>query len=684
MAKRIRSCIAAFALCGLCAAAQSTAPPAESTPSLAAADVTLVFPDWIMSDIAVDIVVEINPDTLDATDGTPVELACTVDGQAQTLLLEDGKGTLTAAFEARGPAVITVGSLVFQHEVRPIPLWFSILPPLLAIVLALIFREVLFSLFIGIFVGAAIIGVYQSGWHGLWSAFFSVMDTYVIEALNDWGHLAIILFSMMIGAIVAIVSRNGGMLGVVHGIAKRARTARTGQLATWVLGVAIFFDDYANSLVVGNTMRPITDRLRISREKLSYLVDSTAAPVSAIAFVTTWIGVELGYIGDGIRQIEGLDEGVYAVFVRSLQYSFYPVFTLAFIIMLIVLNRDFGPMFKAESRARTTGAVTAPSQSTTQSAQSHGAEHLDAVPGIVPRWINAVIPVGIVVFGTVVGLLVTGMQQAAEALQASAAMVEPASLSQVWGHLHLLPNEPVTFLEKLGTVVGFSDSYYALLWASLAGLAVAIALTRVQGIMSLPDTMNTALQGCKTMFPAIAILILAWSLALVTQHLHTADFMTQLLSQHVSPWAIPPLTFLLAAMISFATGSSWGTMAILYPLMLPASWHISMSTGLDHAQSLMIFENVVSCVLAGSVLGDHCSPISDTTILSSLASSCHHIDHVRTQLPYALTVGTVAVFLGTLPAALGMSSWLTMPIGLLVLFFIIWRLGKKLPEPNSA
>ncbi len=240
------------------------------------------------------------------------------------------------------------------------------------------------------------------------------MDTYIIGALNDWGHLAIILFSLTIGGIVAVISRNGGMLGVVQAIAKYARTPRSGQLATWGLGVAIFFDDYANALVVGNTMRPITDRLRISREKLSYLVDSTAAPVSAVAFVTTWIGVELGYIGDGIRQIEGIDDGVYAIFLRSLQYSFYPIFTLAFIVILIVLNRDFGPMYSAENRARTQGLLSAPPKTKSDVPQALKVENLNAISGVTPRWMNAVIPVGIVIIGTIIGLLFTGIQKSAQ------------------------------------------------------------------------------------------------------------------------------------------------------------------------------------------------------------------------------------------------------------------------------
>ncbi len=186
------------------------------------------------------------------------------------------------------------------------------------------------------------------------------------------------------------------------------------------------------------------------------------------------------------------------------------------------------------------------------------------------------------------------------------------------------------------------------------------------------------------MLTAVLILILAWSVALITEHMHTATFISNsMLEMSLSPYFVPAITFILAALVSFSTGSSWGTMAILYPLILPATWLITQDYGLDYDNSMLIFYNVVACVLTGSVLGDHCSPISDTTILSSLASSCNHIEHVRTQLPYALTVGTVAILVGTLPAAYGISSFILFPAGLLILFVAVLFLGKKVSLPQA-
>jgi len=410
-----------------------------------------------------------------------------------------------------------------------------------------------------------------------------------------------------------------------------------------LLGIAIFFDDYANTLVVGNTMRPVTDRLKISREKLSYIVDSTAAPITSIAFVTTWIGAELSYIQDGINTI-GINESAYDIFLHSLKYSFYPVLALLFILILIYKNKEFGPMLKAERNARQHGI---------NDIHPGFKSEFDSVQPGKEKWYNAVIPVVVIVVGAITGLISTGLHEVG------------------W-------DEGLGFSKNLSNVIGHADSYKALLWSSLAGVVVAVILTTAQKIMTVKDSIESLVKGFKTMVPAVLILVLAWSIALITKYMHTADFLSGILLEiNITPYLIPSITFILAALVAFATGSSWGTMAILYPLILPSSWLIAQESGMDYDQSMAIFYNVVSTVLAGSVLGDHCSPISDTTILSSLASSCNHIEHVRTQLPYALTVGLVATFLGTLPAAYGVPSYILFVVNLIVLYLIVVVFGKK-------
>lgn len=554
---------------------------------------------------------------------------------------------LQYVFDEHQTIEISLDENTIVKEVDAIPLWFSLMPPLIAIFLALIFREVVTALLIGIFSGAACIMIYQEGLWGWLLGFMRMIDTYIIGALNDQGHLSIIIFSTLIGGMVSVISKNGGMQGVVNGISKYANNARSGQLATWFLGIAIFFDDYANTLIVGNTMRPVTDRLKISREKLAYLVDSTAAPMASIAFITTWIGAELGYISSGIASIAEIDEGVYSIFLNSLAYSFYPILALVFMLILIWREKDFGPMQKAEQLARNNLAID---QGNTLEAND---DEFTIKQGIKPNAMMAIVPIVIVISGTIIGLLYTGYDR------------------------ELLSEEGLTFSRKLSIIIGNADSYLALLWSSAAGLIAAVKMSVLSKKLSLKQSIESSLSGFKTMLTAVVILILAWSLAAVIEDLHTADLLTQLLSNSISAQLIPAFTFVLAALVAFSTGSSWGTMAILYPLMLPAAWKISQESGLDYVDSMSILYNSVSAVLAGAVLGDHCSPISDTTILSSLASSCNHIEHVRTQLPYAITVGIVALLIGTIPTAYGLSSWIAFPMGGLLLYLIVEKFGKK-------
>jgi Na+/H+ antiporter NhaC len=591
-----------------------------------------------------------------------------VNGERRQLAFERGQARVvvpgeprllqfTAVLERESVARLFRPDPEVEGGVREVPMWLSLLPPLLAIFLALLFREVLLALFAGIWVGAFVI--YGLSVTSFFTGFLAVADTFVVAALYDQDHISVILFSLLIGGMVAVISRNGGMAGVVNLLSRYARSARSSQLVTWVLGVAIFFDDYANTLIVGNTMRPVTDRYRISREKLAYIVDSTAAPVAAIAFVTTWIGAQLGYIQNAAATI-GLEEGAYSLFLNSLEYAYYPILTLCFILLLIFTGRDYGSMHRAEVRARTTGTLQ--DHPLPGREQEAGREEMDEFRPVDPeraRAVNALLPVGVVVLGTIAGLLYTGF--------------DPA----VW------QDPELGFFRRLSVIIGASNSYLALVWASLSGAVLAILLTVGQRIMPLQDTMNTLISGFKTMMTAMLILTLAWALAAVTRDLYTAEYLTSLFSGNIPARYLPELTFTLAAVIAFSTGSSWGTMAILYPLMIPAAWYVSQAEGLTMAETMPILYNVISVVLAGSVFGDHCSPISDTTILSSLASGCNHIDHVKTQLPYAITVALVSNVVCTNLTDWGLPWYLIYPIGITLLWGIIRVLGKPVPEEGK-
>jgi len=527
----------------------------------------------------------------------------------------------------------------FGPVTGPMPLWMSVLPPLVAIVMALLIKEVISSLFVGILTGTFLMTLYggASPASALGGGVLRVVDTYVVGSLFNADHVTIIVFTLVIGGMVRIITANGGMQGVVNWLSRRARGPRSGQLMTFLMDLCIFFDDYSNTLVVGNTMRPIADKLKVSREKLSYIVDSTSAPVVAVAFVTTWIGAELSYIQDGINAI-GLNTSAYSVFFHSLAYSFYPFLTLGFVLMIIFSGRDYGPMLKAERKARQASAMET--------------EMRDSVAKPA-HLIDAVIPLMVLILGTIGGLVATGYD------------------AKVW-------HSGQDFFSRLSATIGSANSYLALLWASVLSLLTAIVMTMLRGTLEFVKIMEEMVEGFKAMLNAVLILTMAWSIALVTKDMHTAEFVSQLLVQwSLSPVVVPVLTFLLAALIGFSTGTSWGTMAILYPLILPASWLLCQEQGLSVDATMPLFYNVVASVLAGSVMGDHCSPISDTTIMSSLASSCNHIQHVRTQMPYALTVGGVAVLLGVLPTALGLPSWLAFLIAFGVLWLIVRFVGKR-------
>jgi len=534
-----------------------------------------------------------------------------------------------------------------------IPEWLSILPPLIAIFMALLLKEVVFSLFGGIWIGSFILYGFKPLY--FFRSLFDVIDTHIIRALSDTGHLSVVIFSLLIGGMVAIISRNGGMAGIVQRLSKYANSAQNAQLITWLMGIAIFFDDYANTLIVGNTMRPVTDRYRVSREKLAYLVDSTAAPVAAIAFVTTWIGAELGYIGTQASSL-GIKESAYSIFFHSLQYAFYPVLTIVFIYLLIRMKRDFGGMYHAEMRSRKSGNLYETHHSQLGDAPvDNSLNALNPMPGISFRWQNAFFPILTVILVTICGLAITGYD------------------ASVW-------HTDQGFFQKISETIGMADSYRALLWASLSGVIVAIILSASSHTLSFRNSIESMIDGFKTMMPAIIILVLAWSLASVTETLHTAEFLTSALSGSVHPLLLPLIIFLLAGIISFSTGSSWSTMAILYPIALPTTWVLSQQTGLSPDTSMHLLYNVTAVVLAGSVFGDHCSPISDTTVMSSLASSCNHIDHVSTQLPYAISVGIISMLVGTLFVYVGLPWYLNYIVAFGMLYLLIRIIGKPVPD----
>lgn len=589
--------------------------------------------------------VDIRVGEIEVEEGAPLVLQ--IEGSSfplETANIEGGRVRVdSVVVERSGTFSMELRSgitVITQATSRAMPGWLSILPPLIAIVIALIFKRVIPALFLGIWIGAwTAIGFSP---RGLWTGLLQTFEVYVLSAVADPDRAAIILFSLMIGGMVGIISKNGGTHGVVKHVIGWARSARRGQLATAVMGLVIFFDDYANTLVVGNTMRPVTDRLRVSREKLAYIVDSTAAPIACIALVSTWIGYEVGLIGQAVDGIDGLSMSAYGMFLSSIPFSFYPILAIYFVLAVILSRRDFGPMMSAEVRARSTGLVLG-SDAQVDEAVADGDE-LDPVADKPHRAINAVLPVIVLVAGVLGGLYVTGEG------------------------------------DGLRDIIGSADSYKALMWASLLAAITAGVLSVGQRILTVDETVEAWYSGVKSMLFAMIILVLAWALSNITEVLRTADFLVSVLGQAIPPGTIPAIIFILAAATAFATGTSWGTMGILMPLVVPLTWAVLVENGMTDPEHLHILYSAIASVLAGAVWGDHCSPISDTTILSSMASGCDHIEHVRTQLPYAFVIGAVAVLVGLLPTGFGVPWWLCLPISAAILLGVLFVVGKPIDE----
>lgn len=514
--------------------------------------------------------------------------------------------------------------------------WVSILPPLLAIVLALLTRQIIPALLAGIWLGGWLLA--ELSFAGLGTSLLDTIGVHIINSLTDPDHMKIIVFTLMIGGVVGIIRRNGGTDGIVGAVTRWASTRRRGQLASGGLGVAVFFDDYANTLVVGNTMRPITDRLRISREKLAYIVDSTAAPVAAIGLFTTWIGFQVGLVGDAVNKI-GVEQSGFAVFLESLKYAFYPVLAIVLVFAIAASGRDFGPMAKAERRARNTGEVLRPGSDL--GGGDALAEELQPKDDVPRRLVNAVVPLVVLVATTLIGLLVTGSGS------------------------------------NLIEVMGAGDPFGSLLWGSLLAVIVAAVMSVGQRILTANETIEAWFSGVKSVLYVVIILALAWALSTLAEQLGTAEFLAGALGETIPAALLPAIVFVIAAAVAFATGTSWGTMGILTPLAVPVAWAVLDAQGEATAAGHPVLFACVSAVLAGAVWGDHCSPISDTTVISSLASQCDVIDHVRTQLPYALYAGGVALLAGLLPIGFGLQWWLAHALALAALIAGLRLVGRR-------
>ena len=506
-------------------------------------------------------------------------------------------------------------ALAAEEEAEKSYGFLSLLPPLTAIVLCFITKQVLASLFIGIWVGATIL----TGWNPL----AGVTQTlgYLVENTADSWNATILLFDFVIGGLIGLIYLSGGAQAFVKSVTEKVKDPRGGQFTAWLFGLIIFFDDYANTAIVGNAFRPVTDKLGISREKFSYIVDSTAAPVASLALISTWIGYEVGLIGDAI---EGTSVSLtpYSIFLQSIPYRFYSIFAIILVLAIALSQRDFGPMLKAEHRTRTTGKVFADGASPLS-----GGSTLKVLENVPRKTMNMVVPIIVLVVVSIFGMWWTGGGSSAESFT---------------------------------TAIADADAMTALLWGAAFAVIIALIMYKAQGIGTLADMMDAFIDGAKMMVLANLILISAWSIGSVCDSIGTAPYVVNAAKGVISPVLLPMIMFLICNVISFSTGTSWGTMAIAMPIAIPLSLALGVPLPLG-----------ISAVLTGSVMGDHCSPLSDTTIMSSMFSGSDHIDHVKTQIPYALTAAGVAI-LGYILAGTGMSVGLVLPLGLILVVALLY------------
>jgi len=525
-------------------------------------------------------------------------------------------------FENRATGVIGSSTLSGLASAKCIHGIASILPPIAVLLICLITKEVLLGLPFSIWFGAWMI---DPDWNPI-TAFWRVWDTYYVEAIADVDHAYVICFTIFLGGLVKVMERTGGTKGVADVIARKVESSASAAMGVFVVGLLIFFDDYANSLISGYTFMPLMDKYRVSREKFSFIVDATAAPIASVAPLSSWVGFELGLILDYFTKYDEWDDdnrpGDYISFIKTIPYRFYPIFMLWFMFFTIYFSFDFGPMLTAERRAKISGQVARPSKENQQDKQLKN--EMMEIGASESRPLNAVIPMGTVVFVTILTYILTGVNNCRlDGLSYSATNI--FSNGDSWGAL--------LYAVVLGNVVAF---LMALSQYKTISEGKKVRLATVHELFS------SYFEGVGLLCrPLFGILMFAWCLNGVVTDMSLGDFMISAVADSVDIKALPFISFIISGLISLFIGSSWATMSVMFPLIVPLALNVS-----DNDQEATIA--VMGTILAGSVWGDHCSPISDTTILSSMASGCDHNDHVATQLPYALFVAFFSSFFGDL------------------------------------
>lgn len=522
--------------------------------------------------------------------------------------------------------------------------WYSILPPLIAVACAIASRHLLLSLIAGVVIGAILINVPAAPMQGaVWGSSLSTLSTQLWDVISDPFNLSVLSFIFFMLVMISIVILSGGLLAIVKWLETYAKGPRSTQFITTLMGFLVFIDDYANVMIVGTSMRPISDSMHVSREKLAFLVDATSAPIAGIALMSTWIGYEVGIFSE-VSATLGFNRDAYSMFLDALPYRFYCMFMILFIFVNVGLKREFGGMLRAERRSRL-GNVSAEDAILPGNLDDSVQTDKNARISMA----SAFYPFGILFLVLFMGLWIDG------------------------GGMALLNGDPGSLLSfsSWREVISASENNVQVLnFAGLLSLITAIICAVFIAAISRTAISQAIRKGARTAFYPWVILILAWTLGGICSEIQTGPFLVAVIGDSIPPFIYPVIVFMLSAAAALATGTSWGTMAIFIPITSQLAFQLDGGTyGLVTIMSL-------AAVLDGAIFGDHCSPISDTTIMSSIATSCDHIHHVRTQFPYAFLVAGAAIGIGYLPAAEGLSLGFAMI--LVVGFFVVFlRLFAK-------
>jgi len=518
-------------------------------------------------------------------------------------------------------------------------------------------------------VGGLLTGVPQAPLSAAgWFEGFKTAGIFVADAVTNKTNLQILAFIPPIFVMIEILVASGGFKGVIVWLLKWVKGRKSAQAATALMGILCFIDDYTNAIIVGSMMQPITDRFRVSREKLAFLVDATSAPIAGLAVVSTWIAYEVSLLG-AVGQELGIEKSGYSMFFDALSFRFYCLLMIVFVFVHILTGRDFGPMKRSESLAKTGGppeeGQTSSPKVTTDSRPATAAQESG-------RALNALLPLAGLLLFHITGLWFDGTSK----LEKDMLEWQANSLTTIAENM---PAKPVD-IEALSPtswvywreVIGHAhNSPLVLACAALFGLTLALLCARLSGSLDISILYRCFRRGIRRAAIPIVILILAWSLKNCCDSLKTGKFLTTILADRVSPYWFPPILFLVASLTSFATGTSYGTMAILIPTAIPVAFALD---GQAYGLTTMIS---LGAVLDGAIFGDHCSPISDTTIMSSIASSCDLIEHVRTQLPYSLFVAGLALLCAYLPSAFGLAPGWSFALAVLVMACFFVALSRR-------